>query len=429
MAPAESDRGRTDRRSSGDGGQLGQPNAPKLGPEHELLLCVARTRAAEAHAEWARALAHAGVDWASTLMLALDHGVMPLLHRNFFILGPQAAPDRFVRDLRALYLANTYRNLSLTAELGRVLALFEADGLPAVAYGGPVLAALAYGDTALRQTSVVDVLVGRADLDRAVGIIRGAGYTPRVAVTPGQARRQELHAGMLPFALADPEVMLNVHWRFGPDAVSAGPEPRAALENRRREPFGGRTVPSLDPDDMLLVLVLEGALGRWRRLVTICDVAELLQSRDRWEWPGLIGRASSEGALRMLLLGVSLAAELLSAPVPQEVLARAARDPIVADLRRRAAASLFDRTERGPSYAAALAFECRVLDTRRASVAYCWRRALVPTPSDWRWLRLPDALYLVYYLVRPLRLAVEVVVRPVLRRVLLAFVGTRPAPS
>jgi Uncharacterised nucleotidyltransferase len=412
-----------------DGGQLRAVNGARLRTEHELLLCVARTRDAETHAERARALVHTGVDWASTLMLALDHGVMPLLYRNFFILGPQAAPDRFVRDLRALYLANTYRNLSLTAELGRVLALFEVDGLPVVAYGGPVLAALAYGDTALRQTSNLEVLVGRADLGRAADILRGAGYVPRVPMTPAQARRHERRTGMLTFTLADPEVVLNVHWRFGPDGVSGGPEPRGALENRRRAPFGGRTVPSLDPDDMLFVLVLEGTRARWGKLATICDVAELLQSRPGWEWPGLVGRAGTEGLLRRFLLGVSLAAELLAVPVPREVLSRAARDPDVSALRRWAAASLFSEAGVRPSYLAVLGFETRSLDARRARVAYCWRRTLVPTPSDWRWLHLPDVLYLVYYLVRPLRLAVEGVIRPLLRRLRLAFRRSRRTAS
>jgi hypothetical protein len=40
--------------------------------------------------------------------------------------------------------------------------------------------------------------------------------------------------------------------------------------------------------------------------------------------------------------------------------------------------------------------------------------------QDWRWVRLPDSLYFLYYVLRPVRLAVEGLVRPLLRRLGLA---------
>jgi hypothetical protein len=391
-------------------------NRPAMRPEHELLLCIARTRGAEAGAERAHQLVRAGIEWPVALMAAVDHGVVPLLHRNFYVLGPGAAPARIVRDLRALHLANAYRNLALTAELGRVLGVFEASGVPVAAYGGPLLAALAYGDTAFRHASPLDVLVNRADLDWAAALLRDAGYRPLERTTARQVKHQEEHAGLRAYALPDPEVVLNVHWRFAARHAVAGPDPRAALENRRQVPFGGRTAPSLDPDDMLLVLVLQGPIGRWRRLAMVCDVAELLSSRELWEWPGLLDRARAEGSLRMLLLGSWLSAQLLSAPVPPEVLELAARDADVVALHRRVTALLFDPRARERSPIEGLTFPPRALDSRKARVAWRWGHIAVPTPSDWRWVRLPDALFLAYYLFRPLRVAVEAATIPLFRR-------------
>jgi hypothetical protein len=390
-------------------------NRPAMRPEHELLLCIARTRGAEAGAERVHQLIRAGIEWPVALMAAVDHGVVPLLHRNFFVLGPGAAPARIVRDLRALHLANAYRNLALTAELGRVLGVFEAAGVPVATYGGPLLAALAYGDTALRQASPLDLLVNRTDLDWAAALLRDAGYAPSERSTPRQVKHQEKHAGVRAFVLSDPEVALNVHWRFAASHVLAGPDPRAALENRRQVAFGGRTAPSLDPDDMLLVLVLEGTLGRWRRLAMVCDVAELLSSREAWEWPGLLERARAEGSLRMLLLGSCLAAQLLSAPVPPDVLELAVRDADVVALRRRVTAALFDPRahERPPTEG--LRSPTPALDRGKARVAWRWGNLAVPTPSDWRRVRLPDALFLAYYLFRPLRVAFEAVAVPLVR--------------
>jgi hypothetical protein len=384
--------------------------------EHELLLICARTRGAEAHAERARQLVGGGIDWAALLTLALDHAVMPLLYRNLFILGPEAAPAPFIDNLRALAMANSYRNLSLTAELLRVIALLENNGVPAVAYKGPVLAATAYGDTALRQFSDLDLLVGRQDLEKVKSILLSAGFLLSHSLTKKQERAHLAHTCELGFGLEDPRVYLDVHWRFAARFMGLGPDAGAALAGRRRVPVGGRSVPSLDREDMLLVLCLNGAFHTWWKLAQICDVAELIEANEGWDWPGLLERARARGMLRMLLLGVSLAAELVSAPVPRAVTSLADRDPAVTALRAHVRRKLFTGEVAWPSLLAQIRFQVRTLDAPRDRLRYFWIRCVVPTVQDWQWVHLPDTLYFLYYLVRPLRLAAWGLATPVLRR-------------
>lgn len=383
--------------------------------EHELLLICARTRGAEAHAERARQLVRGGIDWAALLTLALDHAVMPLLYRNLFILGPEAVPAPFVDNLRALAMANTYRNLSLTAELLRVVSLLEDNGVPAVAYNGAVLAARAYGDTALRQFSDLDLLVGRQDLEKVKSILLSAGFLLSHSLTKKQERAHLDHTCELGFGLEDPRVYLDLHWRFAARFMGLGPDAGAALAGRRRVPVGGRSVPSLDREDMLLVLCLNGAFHMWWKLAQICDVAELIEANEGWDWPGLLERARAEGMLRMLLLGLSLASELLAAPVPPEVLSLADRDPAVTALRDGIKRTLFAGKVVWPSLAGEIRFQVRTLDTRRDRLRYLWIRCVVPTVQDWEWVALPDTLHILYYLVRPVRLAVHGLARPLLR--------------
>ena len=385
--------------------------------EHELLLVCARTRGAEARAERARQLIHGGIDWAALLTLALDHGVMPLLYRNLFILGPEAAPAPFVDNLRALAMANAYRNLSLTAELLRVISLLEDNGVPAVAYKGPVLAAVAYGDTALRQFSDLDLLVGRQDLEKVRAILLSAGFLPSHSLTKRQERAYLANTCEFGFALEDPRVYLDVHWRFAARFMGPGPDAGAALAGRRRVAVGGRSVPSLDPEDMLLVLCLNGAFHTWWKLSQICDVAQLLEANEGWDWPGLLERARARGMVRMVLLGVSLAAELLSAPVPHAVTSLAGQDLVVTALHDDVKRTLFSGTVVWPSLAGEIRFQVRTLDAPRDRLRYLWIRSVVPTVQDWEWVALPDPLHALYVLVRPVRLAVHGLAKPLLRRV------------
>jgi hypothetical protein len=389
-------------------------------PEHELLLCMARTRGAQAQAGRAQEVLRGGIDWPAVLMTALDHGVMPLLYKNFPVLGPETAPASFLSDLRALYLANTYRNLSLTRELLNVLAMLESVGVPVVAYKGPVLAMVAYGDTSLRQFSDLDLLVSRLDLGKVKVLLKSEGYGASYTLTPRQERAHLARTCELGFDLPDPRVYLDVHWRFAADYLGGGPDAGLALARRRRVNMGNATAPSLDPEDMLLVLCVNGAFHLWSRLLMVCDVAELIETHQGWDWAGLIERARSQGLLRMLLLGVSLAAELLGAPVPWEVSGLATRDPAVGALRASVMRGLFLPKTAEPSLLETSRFQLRALDGRRARVDYCWIRSVAPTVQDWQWVRLPDSLYFLYYLLRPLRLAVQGLARPLLRRMGLA---------
>jgi len=129
---------------------------------------------------------------------------------------------------------------------------------------------------------------------------------------------------------------------------------------------------------------------------------------------------SAQGLLRMLLLGVSLAAELLEAPVPWEVSGLAARDPVVTVLRASVLRGLFLPKNVEPSLLETSRFQLRALEGRKARLNYCWIRAVVPTVQDWRWVRLPDSLYFLYYLLRPVRLAVNGLGMPLMRRLGLA---------
>jgi hypothetical protein len=62
---------------------------------------------------------------------------------------------------------------------------------------------------------------------------------------------------------------------------------------------------------------------------------------------------------------------------------------------------------RGPE---AFLFHFRIWDRLRDRAAFCFLRAgrlLSPTPLEWELVGLPDCLFPLYYLLRPVRLLVE----------------------
>src|SRR4029077_9771584 len=76
------------------------------------------------------------------------------------------------------FLRNSCRNLALTAELFRALEALNGHGVRATPYKGPVLAAQAYGDAALRQFSDLDIIVPQRQIVAGHGALLASCLRP-----------------------------------------------------------------------------------------------------------------------------------------------------------------------------------------------------------------------------------------------------------
>ncbi len=149
-------------------------------PEHELLLCCARTECDKEVADRLRALAGAPIDWDYLFRLARRHSVLPLTCRQLQTHAGDLVPKERLVQFKQSYQENFARNLVLTSELMTLLRKFGNEGIESVPFKGPALALIAYDDLSLRRFVDLDVIVKKEDVFRARDIILQAGYkTPK----------------------------------------------------------------------------------------------------------------------------------------------------------------------------------------------------------------------------------------------------------
>jgi hypothetical protein len=169
---------------------------------------------------------------------------------------------------------------------------------------------------------------------------------------------------------------------------------------------------SLHPEDLLLLLCVHGSRHYWSQLNWICDIAELLRARPGIDWGGLLARAGAAGGVRMLLLGLLLAAEVLEVPLPPEVARQARSDWVVRELAAQVRGWLFreladEKDEGGPP--SEVLFHSFLLRVReRARDRWCYSRHMVWSPKARRarWLLpLPAALTFLHLPLWPVRRA------------------------
>src|SRR5260370_41160016 len=147
-------------------------------PEDQLIIVVARRSLYTGGRERLRSVVERDLDWQYLLATARRHGVLHLLYYHLTAVCPTLVPQRAMTQLKVDNHENTKSNLFLTAELLRLLTLFEAQGIHAIPFKGPTLALSAYGDVALREFNDLDIFVHKRDVLAVKELLIGQGFEP-----------------------------------------------------------------------------------------------------------------------------------------------------------------------------------------------------------------------------------------------------------
>lgn len=375
-------------------------------PEDELILCCARTRLDNQRIERIRSLLQEGIDWPYLNQMARRHSLVPLLYRNLKFTCPDALSNPIPDQLRRYYLANTRRSLLLTEDLLRLLHLFEVHGIPAIPYKGLALAAHIYGDITLRQFSDLDILIHREDVLKARDLLLAQGYRPPFPMTEIQeaAYLQSQFWSDYFFRHEDGIGFIDIHWAIGPRGSSPVIDPDHLWKRLEQVSVNGQTVLTISSEDMILLLCMHGAKHRWQKLNWVCDLAELMELRQEKDWGRIMDRACRQGNRRAVSLGFILAADLLGARLPEEVLQRMEKDTGVKCLAERVKRNLFlNGINRNMRFEDDLLY-LRTMDHWADRGRYCLNLLVTPTPLEFSLFPLPRDLFFLYCLIRPLRL-------------------------
>jgi hypothetical protein len=208
------------------------------------------------------------------------------------------------------------------------------------------------------------------------------------------------------YPLVDREkgVLVELHARVSSERFCMPIATGTLMRRAASVPLGGGEVRTLGDDDLLVVLAAHGAKHRWKRLEWVVALAELLRA-GRGDVEAALRLATGQRARRTLLLGLSLARRLLDAPLPDGIVAEIDADAGLSALAAEAGARLFGAEgEDGEETSANLLFNLRARDGAADRARYAARWLFAPSPEDWRWARLPDALFPLYRVLRPVRL-------------------------
>jgi hypothetical protein len=372
--------------------------------EKQLLVCCCRTRLDPQTAADIRRLLSLPLDWNYLIAAAASNSITPLLSRNVSLAAPGAVPPGWFAELKERARKSAIHSLLLSAELIRVLDAFAAAGIQAIPYKGPVVAAQAYGDIALREFEDLDLVLRQRDIAAANAVLVGLGFTPQFPPIFAPSDPASLVPGEYDYRDTERHLTLELHTERTLRHFPKPPGMDAATGRLVAIDLSGHSVRTFRPEDSLVFLCVHGSKDFWERLVWVADVAELLASHPRLEWQGVYAFADAVGARRMLHLGLALADEMLGIAMPDAVRSRIRKDRAVDRISAQIVARLLSGTPPALGARATFAYRRQMVAGAWDGWRYMMRLATAPAAEDWHAVRLPRPLAPIYAALRPLRL-------------------------
>ncbi|MGH8012455.1 MAG: nucleotidyltransferase domain-containing protein [Candidatus Binataceae bacterium] len=342
-------------------------------------------------------------DWNWFAAAAIRHQAAPQAVAHITELGLTNRHSTIATMVRNCH-ANLLRNLVHLRELKRIAAAFSNAAIPLIAVKGPVLAVLAYGDPLFRVFADLDILVRERDLEGAATLLGVLDYRSE-NYDLAAIRSRYFNIVEAEFRHLETSVMVDLHWRLSPFHYAFGPNGDEVFERTIAVDLEDVPIPALSFEDLTIYLCVHASRHGWPSLSQVCDIARLAPHAERCDWRLVNERAMATGALRMLRVGVLLAEGLIGAEFPNEVIAAAHDDHASLTLAHRIAASMFTVHERAT--ADLFKIGLNAIDTRRDRVRYCAVHLLTPTILDRSYCRLPKGLLPLYYVLRPIRIALQ----------------------
>ncbi len=352
--------------------------------------------------------------WEETLVIALRHGVAPLLHRALQSGGalaalPQPVRTRLEEARRATALDNL-RNYGEFRCLARVLR--ERD-IPVIALKGLHLAELVYRDISLRPMVDLDLLVPLAQRKEAIAALRAEGYECEEAKLENgfdDGRPDAIEAmldGKYHVGLAHGRLgtVVEIHWTLADPLYPYTPPLEDIWRSAVPASLGDADTLVMPPEFLLLHVCAHLAYNHVFAfsLRALCDIAEIVRAYPALDWTALAQHGRCHGWRVGVAAALRLARDQLGAQVPGNALAAVGGDTLDAEMLAEALAHLLAFAEIPDELRAAP--NLMILAGRRglgAKIAMAWNRLFVPRAELALIYGIPErSAYLVlYYAIR-----------------------------
>lgn len=255
------------------------------------------------------------IDWNHFLQLAFHHRLYPILYKKLHKEKNQWIPSSVIQQLKNSYEKNTFRMLSLFAEMEELNQVLQSNGMSALFLKGPLLAKDLYEDLSSRTCGDLDVLIPFRDLQAVDNLLVQLGYKKDeyIKTLLGDWKWRHHH---FTYFHKEKGTKVEIHWRLNP-APSKEPMFEDLWKRKRQFVLKDKPIHYLGEEDLFLFLVTHGARHGWSRLRWLMDIHKILDKELDWE--GIKKNLHSFQSAKLAGQSLILSNSLFNTEIPNEV--------------------------------------------------------------------------------------------------------------
>ena len=268
-------------------------------------------------------------DWAGFLESSYAHGVYALVAKS--LKSIHAVPDPIKSVLKITNLDIARRNMTMTAELLRIMKLLEDSGISALAIKGPVLSQMIYGDITQRQFADLDILVDENDLYHAGKVLDENGYYFEQPLKYLKNKTLLKIEKDITFSNEQQNIYIEIHWRLFAGKLFAKSNIDLFQENPVMVRVNHQNIATLDDSIYILYLLLHGSKHLWNRLEWIVDIDRLVRTKSAIDWELIRKSAQVMEIEPMIYLGTMMCHRIFETPFPLGMIEAAQHYPNISN--------------------------------------------------------------------------------------------------
>jgi hypothetical protein len=332
---------------------------------------------------------------------ANQHAIIPLVYKTLSSI--ENTPTSFLSTLKKYYMHTVQKNMMMSTELIRIMKLLDENDIEALAFKGPTLAQLAYGDITLRQYGDLDILIQKDDRAKMAQVMQKQGYISNLYIDNTVLNT----LNVLPFHINTSMILSEIHWELLSKNYAIHWAESKLWAEINYVTIDNYQLPTLNFEQQFLYLCVHSSKHLFERISWICDIDRTVRSNEDIPWDSILENAKNLGILRMVYLSLSLCQKLFNLPFPSFIHEKIDKDSQTNILHQEIISLQFNSKEQQITGFKKLVFLYNIRERPKDKFLFLWHASFATKHDDFIFIKLPTYLTFLYPLIRPLRLLVK----------------------
>ena len=341
-------------------------------------------------------------NWKEFINLAFSHGVFPLVYHTLKTHDKLIAND-ILKSMKTYNRNIAQQNMLMSAELIKLMKLLKENNIEAIAFKGPTLAKIAYGDIALRQYVDLDILVNKNVIDKTEKLLETIFYKPEHILEMYQKKKLEDVVHDRAFQNIKNNVRVECHWVLSSGEFFIDMNKWNDLQSPTFQAIQNKPIPTLSNEKLLVYLCVHGYKHMWERVEWLVDIVMLDLNNDI-DYKDVLKIAKNIDANRVVLSSLILCQKILNMHLSNEIKKCIKNEKKLLNISDKMLSKIiatYNNPSKKSQHSKQMSLlQFLILTTYKSKFQYL-KTLLSPTENDYQIVKLPKYLNFVYYLIRP----------------------------